>query len=148
MSKILFYLFMFACAKNQLWLVKICHKFRLTDSQMVEGLLIASAMGNTNIIKWLISLGIIDVNNMELAFISACKHGKLELAKWLHDCENIYYKQDKKKINIRANKDSAFIGACENNHKHVAVWLSLLFKGYIFDIDHTKKIINWKINNE
>jgi hypothetical protein len=50
----------------------------------------------------------------ELAFISACLNGYIEIAKWL-----VYDHQ----VDIHANNEDAFIFACGNGHVEIANWL-------------------------
>jgi hypothetical protein len=50
----------------------------------------------------------------ELAFISACESGHIEIAKWL-----VYDHQ----VNIHADNELAFRWACSNGHVEIANWL-------------------------
>ena len=54
-------------------------------------------------------------DNKEIAFITACKYGQLNIAKWLIN--------DYPNINIHVYNDKAFKRSCYNEHFEIVQWL-------------------------
>lgn len=69
-------------------------------------------------IKWLFSLGNIEINAAYNAFLFACMNGKLELAKYIYSLNN--------KIDIRSNCDEIFRWTCAEGHLDVIKYLLFL----------------------
>jgi hypothetical protein len=64
-------------------------------------------------LKAIICIIAADDNFSKFAFICACSHGKLKIARWIFKMKPTYDHSTR----------SAFIAACYNGHLHVAKWL-------------------------
>jgi ankyrin repeat protein len=80
----------------------------------------AAINGELNILKNIMHVhrNIINMADINHVFLLACKHGHLDVFKWLYLSVSCY-------IDINARDDYAFRLACENGHLDMAKWMYL-----------------------
>lgn len=127
------------------WLYSVGADIRIQDNWCFK---IALSKGKFEILEWIISLNIIDLNyDHENLFRYACLYSPIESVKWLYG---------KTTIDIHARGDEPFISCCVNNKCDVVEWLydigtfdlsfnnNILFK-YMIEFGNTY-IAKWIFN--
>ena len=128
-----------------------------------EAFVVSCLNGNFEIVKWLYSLGKININDIgacdmehllgfeikkNKAFKNCCIGGHLEIAKWL------YYLCENNKPLEKSELIDSFICSCQNGHIEIAEWLFDYCKNFIDNTDlitafirscksGNKKLIDW-----
>jgi len=109
------------------WIYSIGGDLRIQEDWCFK---IALEKKNYNILNWIISLNVINLNyDHEHLFRYACAHSSLDSIKWLYS---------KTSIDIHARGDEAFINCCINNRFDVVEWL---YDNGTFDLSFNDNIL-------
>lgn len=112
-----------ACMNNDLALAKSMwakNSMRAVDMDLVFLEIVACGSRRLVMAKWLVSLGVVNVNAYNgYAFVAACGNNHLETAQWVHSLA----------VGDARRDSEAFLRACMNGHVEIAQWI--LYQGTI-----------------